>query len=230
MKIINLVLAGVVLTSLMNAKKGVAASDVPNVKLECRGVCNIYGDKFGDLRALKSMKIETGDAERKNGETVLELGEGGDQHQFISFRNDDLLSVSSGRAKVIRGIYEDGFDWSNGYNVRSRVVLECTHTGLSVVVASTSRADQIDLNCASPSDNLKIIADGQKAYLPAGVFYASGAPGCYEIYGIGCGTLTTFCVDPDLITGKATQGKATLTDNGNYGCGGWTEAFTCRSE
>jgi hypothetical protein len=63
-----------------------------------------------------------------NNKTVLDFGVaagGGDQYSEFTFRNDDIQRFTSGDVKTLRGLYEDGFDWTNGYNTRAQIVVEC---------------------------------------------------------------------------------------------------------
>jgi hypothetical protein len=48
-----------------------------------------------------------------------------DQGSFFEFQGDQIKQLLEGKTEHINGTYEDGFDWSNGYNTRARFETSC---------------------------------------------------------------------------------------------------------
>jgi hypothetical protein len=49
----------------------------------------------------------------------------GDQYSFYFFDAQAMTELAQGTVDKIEGTYEDGFDWTNGYNTRARFRVEC---------------------------------------------------------------------------------------------------------
>ncbi|WP_141734070.1 hypothetical protein [Oligoflexus tunisiensis] len=49
----------------------------------------------------------------------------GDQYSFYFFKASAMTQLARGEIDKIQGTYEDGFDWTNGYNTRARFRVEC---------------------------------------------------------------------------------------------------------
>jgi len=48
--------------------------------------------------------------------------------------------------------------------------------------------------------------------------------------GLGCGNGVYLTIDPGLLSGSITDGTATVTIPGNYGCGGDTITYNCKRD
>lgn len=60
-----------------------------------------------------------------NGLVSLDFSDG-DQYAFYTFKAADVAALSGKRVNVIQGVFEDGYDWTNGYNTRARMTVSCT--------------------------------------------------------------------------------------------------------
>ncbi|HTL11717.1 MAG TPA: hypothetical protein VL588_04480 [Bdellovibrionota bacterium] len=49
----------------------------------------------------------------------------GDQYSIYRFATADLDAFAAGKKPTVEGTFEDGFDWSNGYNVRAKFSIKC---------------------------------------------------------------------------------------------------------
>lgn len=61
----------------------------------------------------------------KDDEIRVNFGQG-DQDSIFTFKKNDFNEFMSGRISNIFGFYEDGFWWTNGYNVRAKFTTKCT--------------------------------------------------------------------------------------------------------
>ena len=120
-----------------------SALATPNAELTlpksmtCKGVFAVTSGTFSDLKDYQDIKIDKIDAQSMGAEGVanrislnddkitFNYGDGGDQYLNYTFVSSDLAALAKGEAKSIRGILEDGFDWTNGYNVRAQIIIEC---------------------------------------------------------------------------------------------------------
>lgn len=50
----------------------------------------------------------------------------GDQYSFFDFAQKDLLDLAQGALSEIEGTYEDGYDWTHGFNLRALFRINCT--------------------------------------------------------------------------------------------------------
>lgn len=50
----------------------------------------------------------------------------GDQTSFFDLSQKDLEALNEGTKSVIEGFYQDGFDWTHGYNVRAMFRVKCS--------------------------------------------------------------------------------------------------------
>ena len=130
---------------------GLAVADVQTPAslpgmLNCDSVYDVYGKKdvypretFAKLTALtdKSAHWANGDytedgvvtQSQDDDKVVLDFGvgaTGGDQYSTFTFRKDDLKACAKGKLASLPGLYEDGYDWADGYHTRSLLVLRCT--------------------------------------------------------------------------------------------------------
>jgi hypothetical protein len=48
-----------------------------------------------------------------------------DQYSFFVFPKELAQDILSGKLEEIKGTWEDGFDWSNGYNTRAQFSVIC---------------------------------------------------------------------------------------------------------
>lgn len=48
-----------------------------------------------------------------------------DQYEFFTFPKEVADDLLQGKLQEVRGFYEDGFDWSNGYNTRAKFSILC---------------------------------------------------------------------------------------------------------
>jgi hypothetical protein len=123
------------------------------IKLDCEGISNVKGlDGFTEIenyfptklnfaegKNLRSEVKETSKdsqdpngytregryAETKDGLVRIDFGDG-DQEEFYLFNTDQFNEVLLGKSSSVKGTFEDGFWWSNGYNTRSLFAIECT--------------------------------------------------------------------------------------------------------
>ena len=59
---------------------------------------------------------------------ILDFGfgpHGGDQYLTFTFSIEDLMQLSNNKINQVSGLYEDGFDWADGYHVRALMLLSC---------------------------------------------------------------------------------------------------------
>ena len=62
--------------------------------------------------------------EEKEGFVYINYGDG-DQDTILSFNKIEYDSFIKYNSKYLEGFYEDGFWWSNGYNVRAKFSMKC---------------------------------------------------------------------------------------------------------
>ncbi|NDD92283.1 hypothetical protein EBZ37_09385 [bacterium] len=109
------------------------ASSLPE-KLVCTGTKFLAGEKnFSDPTDYFPRTITPGKAtpnpmgpwvSAKNGTVTLTYIDG-DQYEVYSFSQSDLDEFTAQSTNRIQGTFEDGFEWSNGYNVRARFAIDC---------------------------------------------------------------------------------------------------------
>lgn len=110
---------------------------LPN-SLSCDGVMAIYGDpSFSDLSFFRGIKLTHLNHEPTwqgaIGEIRHELSDdkvtidfsNGDQYSSFMFRKDDLRAINQGTIKRLSGIYEDGYDWADGFHTRAAILVHC---------------------------------------------------------------------------------------------------------
>jgi len=56
----------------------------------------------------------------------LNFSDDSDQYAYFSFAKSDLEALAKGKAMTILATFTDGFDWSNGFNIRERTTLSCS--------------------------------------------------------------------------------------------------------
>jgi len=62
--------------------------------------------------------------DRKSDDLILDFSQG-DQYQFFIFKGIDLAKLANGEIPQVNATFEDGFDWTNGYNTRSQEDFIC---------------------------------------------------------------------------------------------------------
>jgi hypothetical protein len=122
------------------------------IKLECQGVSNLKGiEGFTEIENYFPTKLDftegknlrlgitetSKDSQDPQGFTrdgrFLETHDGvvridfgdGDQENFYLFNTEEFNKVIHENASSVKGTFEDGFWWSNGYNTRSLFIIEC---------------------------------------------------------------------------------------------------------
>jgi hypothetical protein len=113
--------------------------------LYCKGMESLKGEEgFCNLKDYASIKLSQlnsqtpvlGEDEdqgilkldRENRKVILDFGvgpHGGDQYSTFTFSKKGMAELASGEAVQISGLYEDGYDWMDGYHVRALIVLRC---------------------------------------------------------------------------------------------------------
>lgn len=140
-----LMLLSLVLTSAFAFASPTEVTPLPSA-LHCDSVLSVYGKPgvfhrkaFAALTDISQKKahwsegvnsnegvVQEGD---ENDKVVFDFGVGavgGDQYSTFTFRKDDLFAMSRGTLSRISGLYEDGYDWADGYHTRELLVIECT--------------------------------------------------------------------------------------------------------
>ena len=137
MKNLILGLALVVASSAQAASSKVA---LPNA-LQCKAVMEVYGDpKRQDLAEYQNIQLhhlnseelkwglEAGVLKTYDDKIVLDFGvgaHGGDQYSSFTFLADDVSAYLAGKQETLSGVYEDGYDWADGYHTRALLVVHC---------------------------------------------------------------------------------------------------------
>ena len=120
----------------LNAVLALAATGARPATLQCHIVSTISGSNFSDAAKVEKLTevdtqtpvldgISNGtvSVDAHTGRAVVDFSES-DQFWFYTFTSDDLNALATGKVASIKGTVEDGFDWSNGYNVRGLFVTE----------------------------------------------------------------------------------------------------------
>ncbi len=125
----------------------VSANDVLTLPdtIYCKGVQSLKGQReFRNLKDYASIKLSQLHSEtpvfgededqgiltldRENRKVILDFGvgpHGGDQHSTFTFSKKGMAELELGEAVQISGLYEDGYDWKDGYHVRALILLRC---------------------------------------------------------------------------------------------------------
>jgi hypothetical protein len=61
----------------------------------------------------------------ENDRVTIDGGDGGDQHRNYTFLPADLAALGTGTVDKIRGLFEDAYDWADGFHTRALLVIEC---------------------------------------------------------------------------------------------------------
>ena len=125
--------------SLLAASTKLMASETPFrvSALSCQTVSCIYGDSTfcnptrSRTLSLKKLKSEAPLFNNQQGSLDLSSSDGrvrldfsdGDQSEIFEFRTEDLAAFKKG--SVLRGTFEDGYQWDDGYHVRAYFAIEC---------------------------------------------------------------------------------------------------------
>ncbi|MEO5969324.1 MAG: hypothetical protein ABIQ95_05310 [Bdellovibrionia bacterium] len=113
--------------------------------LYCKGVQSLKGEKdFCNLKDYASIKLSqlnsrtpvlgededqgTLELDKSDHKVILDFGvgaHGGDQYSTYTFSKKGMAELALGKAVQISGLYEDGYDWVDGYHVRALILLQC---------------------------------------------------------------------------------------------------------
>lgn len=91
------------------------------------GFCEVPGFKARLTRAdslTPRWGSASGTARADRSNVVYDFSDG-DQYAFFTVPAQSLDLLARGRVQTVVAQFEDGFDWTNGYNVRARIQLEC---------------------------------------------------------------------------------------------------------
>lgn len=131
---------GLALFLAWTAQAKPAALRLPEA-LDCKAVLEVYGNptrqnlenyQHVKLRNLTSDELkwgsETGVLKTYDDKIVFDFGvgaHGGDQYSSFTFLADDFEALLSGKQSLLSGVYEDGYDWADGYHTRAQYVVHC---------------------------------------------------------------------------------------------------------
>lgn len=86
---------------------------------EIRGLSGLSAELRQDTMQVKGAVT----SDKKNVKVVFQDG---DQYLTYKFSLKAYRDLLAGRVSKVSAIYEDGFDWSNGYNLRARFSAICS--------------------------------------------------------------------------------------------------------
>ncbi len=130
-------LLAIVTLALSTSTQANSFKSIPDT-LACYGERNIFGSStsvvpsaYKNIQLINLNKEPTWD--EASGRIVIEPHDDkikidftdGDQYSAFIFRAEDLQALSKDKLKSIIGMYEDGYDWSDGYHTRIAIVVQC---------------------------------------------------------------------------------------------------------